>query len=121
MPDPTPQWDYRPDAGDYTITTLGPDTLITEFEDRELSIREKSTVEKRVFVGRFTVTPAQWRDMVLTFKLYRYINPLTIFTFDPEADDPDLDVALVRFRPPRAVAAYVGTTLVRGTWQFREV
>lgn len=118
---PTPTWSYKPDARGYEIQTIGPETLTTDYEDNEVSVREKSGLEKRLFIGQFTVTPDTWRLMVLRFKLYRHIFPLTIITFDPEADDPDNDIAVVRFWPPRAVPKYVGPTMVQCVWRFREV
>lgn len=118
---PTPQWNLAPDAGNWTITHLGPETLVTTFEDQGQSIREKSSRQLRAFAGRFTLTPAQVQIAEDIFALRRYIYPVTIHTYDPASNDPDNELALVLFVMPRAAWSYAGTVLARGVWRFREV
>jgi len=118
---PTPQWDFRPDAGAYRILPVGPTVLITDLEDDGQIIRMKSTTRRRIFEGTFTVPPATARSMDILFASRMFDETLTIISHDPRVINTDAEVVVVRFAPPEAVPQYLGTRLVRMLWRFREV
>lgn len=116
-----PEWTHKPDADSWLLEYVGPRVLVTEFEDGAQSIREKWPMDKRVFRGTYTKPNADARRMIEFFRMRRYGIAFSIYSFDPEAKDPDTDIALVRFIEPRGRPRWISAKLVRIAWAFREV
>ena len=112
-------WEHKPDQGAYEIIRLDAPTLVDRFEDHVPVIRQKSSTEKREFVGVFTVTDAEAKTQYDLYATKLKATSLTILTFDPKSATPDTDAATVYF-VGRANARAHGTTRWKLRWHFIE-
>lgn len=112
-------WDYAPNVG-FTIEYETPPTLVSVFEDGSVSIREKTTTTKSVYVGTYTVNRQTAAEMLAYFDLVRLTTAFLLRAFDPrDLVDPDQALLSVRF-VERPHVEYVSARLVRLTCRFRE-
>jgi len=116
-----PEWPYKPNADAWQIDYDGPRVLSTEFSDGWRSVREKWSGSKRLFRGNYTVLAAEAGTMQSFFRLRRYGTEFSIYSFDPEAKDPDTDLALVKFVAPRGRPRWISAKLLIISWSFREL
>lgn len=114
------EFPLKPDADGYLIDYDGPDTLAQVFDDKTQRLRTRTSISKRIFTARFTLSEADAKILLDFFDLKMLTSTFTMVTYDAQAVDPDIDEATVRFvaKPPQT---RVGPRLTGYTVSFREV
>ena len=115
-------FEYNPDTPGYRVGRVngGPVTLITEYEDGGLTIREKASSTKRLLDGIWTLGQADTKAVMDLFDTKGFDTTLTVLTGDPQAADPDTDSGTFYFHPPAPEPVYAGPDFQRLRIRFRE-
>lgn len=111
-------WEYAPKS--LTIERTSPPTLVTEYEDGSLSIREKNTTTKRIWREVHSQPEATTRAMIAFAKTKKLSVSFTKFTFDPEDTNPTTDTASVYLVSYPSSIERAGRGVPETTWVFRE-